>query len=474
MAISPSKDRGMGIPSFQPFLGPFMLMSVVWLGWISPVLGAVYQGTPTTYQQLLPLLRPGDTLLLQPGLYDDPKYPPGLALFDLHGTADDPIVITGPEEGPPVIFVGRSTHNTIRVDRSSYLIVRNLEVNGRDRGGDGVKAQGLAHHITLENLFIHGVGQNQSVVGISTNGGTTWNWIIRGCVIQGAGTGMYLGNSDGTMPFIGGLIEYNVFQDSIGYNVQIKHQIKQPVFPEFSSGPHASVIRHNIFTKSGNSSKGSMSRPNLLVGHFPITGLGQEDQYQIYGNVFYQNPSGESLLQAEGNVSVYHNLFLNSYGSGIWIIPHNHQPRKIFVFQNTVVARDRGILVQGLDKGFPQVVAANAVFAGSGIKAKKVIGNFTAGFPAASDFLAHPFDELGKWDLFPKEHLGTLDEHFEWQWPKDLPDVNLDFNGMSATNGMVGAYAGMGENPGTIPDLENKLLMSPNAIPGAPSRLRIE
>ena len=448
---------------------------VVFFGLISPIFGKVYEGAPTNYQQFLPFLEPGDTLLLQPGLYDDPRHSPGLALFDLHGTASAPIVITGPEEGPPAIFVGQSTHNTIRFNRSSYLIVRNLEVDGRDRGGDGVKAQGLAHHITLEHLFIHGVGKDQSVVGISTNGGTTWNWIIRGCVIQGAGTGMYLGDSDGTMPFIGGLIEYNVFQDSIGYNVQIKHQIKQPVFPELSSGPHASIIRHNVFTKSDNSSKGSMSRPNLLVGHFPITGSGHADHYQIYGNVFYQNPSGESLLQAEGNVSVYHNLFFNSYGSGIWIIPHNHRPRKVFVFQNTVVARDRGILVRGVEQGFPQVVAANAVFAGSGIRAEKAIGNFTAGFLAASNFLAHPFDELDKWDLFPKEPLVPQDEFFEPQWPKDLSDVNLDFNGIPITANVVGAYHGSGNNPGWIPQLDQKPLMFSDVLsPAAPSRLRLE
>jgi hypothetical protein len=60
-----------------------------------------------------------------------------------------------------------------------------------DGGGD------WAHHITIDNFLIYGYDADQSIVGISTNGCTTWNWIIRNNVIRRAGTGMYLGNSPG-------------------------------------------------------------------------------------------------------------------------------------------------------------------------------------------------------------------------------------------------------------------------------------
>jgi len=473
MTLPASEDRSMSFSQFQFLISLFFTSSVVWLSWISPVLATIYQGTPASYQQYLPLLKPGDTLVLQAGVYDDPRRPPGLPIFDLHGTADAPIVITGPEAGPPAILTGRSTHNTIRFDRASYIVIRNMEVDGRDLGGDGVKAQGVAHHITLEQVFIHGVGKDQNVVGISTTGGTTWNWIIRGCVIHSAGTGMYLGNSDGTRPFIEGLIEHNVFQDSIGYNVQIKHQVKHPTFPELLSAPHATTIRHNIFQKSENSGLGSQGRPNLLIGHVPVSGPGEDDQYYIYGNVFYLNPSGEPLLQAEGNVAVYHNLLFNPYGAGIMIVPHNYRPRKVFVFQNTVVARGRGILVKGAEQGFPQVVAANAVFAGSPIKADVAVGNFTDGFSAASAFLMHPYEELGKWDLFPKERLKPQVKNFEPQWSKGLPHVTVDFNGLPTTNQVVGAYNGVGKNPGWIPQLNPKPMVHSD-VPAAPSQFTLE
>ena len=80
-----------------------------------------------------------------------------------------------------------------------------------------------AHHITLENLLIRGHGNNQQTVGISTKC-PAWNWVIRGNTIIGAGTGMYLGDSDGSAPFVAGVIERNLIVDTIGYNLQIKHQ----------------------------------------------------------------------------------------------------------------------------------------------------------------------------------------------------------------------------------------------------------
>ena len=54
---------------------------------------------------------------------------------------------------------------------------------------------GSTHHVTIENLNIVNYGADQQVVGISTKG-PAWNWTIRGNRIVGAGTGMYLGNSD--------------------------------------------------------------------------------------------------------------------------------------------------------------------------------------------------------------------------------------------------------------------------------------
>jgi len=136
-------------------------------------------------------------------------------------------------------------------------------------------------------------------------------WIIRGNVISGAGTGIYLGDSDGHKPFIGGLIEYNIITNSIGYNLQIKHQKEQlAVQEEWPPERKNTIIRHNVFSKAQGGSEDTMARPNVLIGHLPPSGAGANNIYLIYSNLFFDNPN-EALFQGEGNIAIYNNIFLN-------------------------------------------------------------------------------------------------------------------------------------------------------------------
>ena len=191
----------------------------LWLFAITNCLAATITATPSDFRAKLDSLGPGDTLLLEAGTYDDSSGSPGMSVYDLNGEPGNPIIISGPESGPRPVFLGSRGSNTIRIANSSYVVIRNIEVDSRDLGGDGINGQGVSHHITLENIVIRRAGPDQSVVGISTNRAPTWNWIIRNCTILNAGTGMYLGDSNGTEPFINGLIENNLIIDSIGYNI---------------------------------------------------------------------------------------------------------------------------------------------------------------------------------------------------------------------------------------------------------------
>ncbi|MDZ7652600.1 MAG: hypothetical protein U5L03_08670 [Burkholderiaceae bacterium] len=224
---------------------------------------------PTNYLTLLRGLRAGDTLVLAASNYDNPNDVPGLPLFDLNGTPTQPIVVTGPDSGAPAVLLGRSTHNTVRLSNASYIVLRNFEIDGRNQGAAGVAAQGLAHDVAIENLRVRGVGDDQQTVGISTVGSTVWNWVVRSNVIEGAGTGIYFGNSDGRSPFIAGIIENNLFRDTIGYNMQIKHQLPRPTnIAGMPTSPQKTIIRNNVFAKSATNS--STRRPcasqNVLVG----------------------------------------------------------------------------------------------------------------------------------------------------------------------------------------------------------------
>jgi hypothetical protein len=231
----------------------------------------VIRATPVNYLALVAKLRPGDTLLLAPGNYGvdwtgrDTFDAPGLPLQGLNGTAAAPIIITGPESGPPAILLGRSTHNTIRFANSSYVIVRNLHIDNRQTIAAAVATEGVSHHIMVEHLTIYGLGQHQQIVAISCVQGPTWNWTVRDNLIINPGTGMYFGNSDGRWPFVAGLVEHNVVRDSIGYNIEFKHQVAWTGIPAgMPVEPTATVIRYNVLTKRSAYVSPDGARPTSL------------------------------------------------------------------------------------------------------------------------------------------------------------------------------------------------------------------
>ncbi len=238
-------------------------------------LGTIYNGNPGNYLSFLGSLGPGDTLQLAAGIYTS-----GLSINDLNGTAANPIVIIGPASGSPAVFEAQSCCNTVSIRDSSYIEIRNLELDGLGKPDiDAVKAEGdaqWAHHITLENLYIHDHDDNQQTVGISTKC-PAWDWVIRNNIINSAGTGMYLGNSDGSAHFVNGLIEGNLIVDTTGYNLQIKHQTGTRPTGLGMPASGTTIIRHNVFSKANNGATGGNARPNLLVGHWPLSDAGAND-----------------------------------------------------------------------------------------------------------------------------------------------------------------------------------------------------
>lgn len=430
-----------------------LLFAVGVAGCLTAVSGSAAEraATPADYLHWLPKLRPGDVLRLAPGAYTR-----GLPIRSMHGESGRPIVIEGPAAGPPAVFVGRPGANTVSIRDSSHVVIRNLRLDARGLPVDGVRVEAnsrFAHHITVENLVLVGFGHDQQNVAISTQG-PAWGWIIRGNVIVGAGTGMYLGGSDGGVPFVGGLIEHNVILDTIGYNLQIKHQKGRPTSIGMPPDPTRTIIRHNVFSKANGAAGGQFARPNLLVGHFPRSGPGADDEYAIYGNFFYENPT-EALFQGEGNVAFYGNVLVNTSGSAVAIQPHNDRPKRVRVFHNTIVARDSGVSFQGVDDAFQQFVARNAIFASHPLAGRDDGGNVVGSQESAARYLAAPGRTPGAGlDLSWRPGAGrvagpalTID---------DLPDSGLDFDGRPRGAGDIGAYASGAPRPGWPLQLSRK------------------
>lgn len=427
--------------------------------------------TPSNYTTYLSSLSAGDTLLLTAGNYTN-----DLVLNGLNGTVSDPIVIMG--AGNSTVIQGRSCCNTVSIRQSSYLVIKNFKLDGLNKFVDAIKAEGTtgnwASHITIEYLTIEDYDADQQSVGISTKC-PAWNWVIRKNVIRGAGTGMYLGNSDGRQPFVNGIIENNLIENTIGYNLQIKHQINgtRDLFPGTQVNAKT-IIRHNVFTKDNSSSTGGAARPNLLVGAFPTTGWGTQDYYEIYSNFFYNNPV-EALFQGTGKVTMYNNTFVNHFNpSGyraVYFKPQNGiSPQEINVFHNTVWTANTsgGIRLYSPDNGYQQYCYANAVFSPLAITGfLNVLDNVEDTYSNASNYVVSATMALNTLNLYPKS--GTLTGNLT---PSTLfqnnSDWDKDFNHDTYDWTYRGAYSGCCTNNGwrlqldTMPCTPESAMVRPN------------
>ena len=375
---------------------------------------ADYRVDAQNYRDYLRHLQPGDRLLLVSG-----DYRQGLPLHNLSGRAGQPIVVEAADPAAPPRFIARPHANTVSLVNVRHLVLRHLELDGGNLPVDAVKAEGhsrYADHITLESLHIHDHAASQQNVGISTKC-PALGWVVRGNRIERVGTGMYFGDSDGSDPFVGGVIEANRIVHTLGYNLQIKHQTTRPA--EYADR-YDTVIRYNVFSKS-DAVAGPQARPNVLLGHVPLRGAGSEDRYLVYGNLFLHNPS-EALLQAEGRVAVYDNVFINGSGDAIHIQPHHEVPRDMAIFSNTVLASDTGILVrQGKGAAWRQRVIANVVAASHPVLGGEAAHNVTLAYRpdflnlAAAELTARLLADVQPPDRLPAALASELAAYPDWQ-----------------------------------------------------------
>ena len=399
----------------------------------------------SNYRQLIGTLQPGDTLHLAAGTYTTL-----LSIDGLNGSSDAWITITGPESGAPAVFEADPGPccNTIEISDSSYVAVRNLTVDGKMvDGAFGVSAKsGAVHHIRIERLSLIHHDTSQQNVGISTKV-PTWGWEIRENRIIGVGTGMYLGNSDGTQPFIGGLIENNLIQDPIGYCMEIKWQQPRPDVAGMPAGPSSTIIRNNVFIKNDQPSPDG-DRPNLLVGGFPDSGSGSSDLYEIYGNLFYHNPR-EALLQASGRVAIHDNVFVDAPVAALVLVDHDLPLRLAHVYNNTIYAANTGIRF-GSSAREADAVIGNLLFSDTAITGSiaNQSENLTDTIAAANAYVDNPSLALGAMSFYPLAGACEGPSLDLSSFSAEL-DYDRDFNGTSKGSFTFrGAYAGDGQNPG--------------------------
>jgi hypothetical protein len=406
--------------------------------------GRILRADPTNYQKLLPALKAGDTLLLTSGRY------PRLTIANLNGEPGRCITVAGPAAGPRPMIAGQTGYNTVEIVDSSYIVVSNLTIDSLGMGGDGIKAprtmHQATHHIVLDRNLIIGVGAFQQTDGISTKT-PTWNWVIRRNTIVGAGTGIYLGDSDGSSPFVAGFIEYNLVLNPLGYCMEIKHQLGRPDLVGMPQEPQSTIIRNNVFIKDDHLSPDG-DRPNLLVGGFPDIGSGSHDLYQIYGNLLVHNPR-EALFQGSGRISFHDNILVGGQSAGAVFRDHDLPLRLAHVFNNTIYSPQIGIKF-GSPAREGHAVVGNLIFAETPIVGLDVAAtdNLVSRPADAGNYVRAPVSALGALDFYPLPGRAKGSPLDLSPFASEL-DFDRDFNGLSkGARYFRGAYAGDGSNPG--------------------------
>jgi hypothetical protein len=417
---------------------------------------------PSNYTSVMATLKPGDTLHLAAGTYAPTGSTP-LPLSNLNGTSSAWITVTGPATNPPTAVFQASPDgccNVVEITNSSYLALEDVYVDGMHvSGAFGISAGGasnVVHDIRIEGCTLVDMDNDgdpadlgQQDDGISTKA-PTWGWIIRNNTITGAGTGMYLGNSDGSDPFIAGVIEGNLIDKPTGYCIEIKQQNPWPSVPGIPTQPTATILSNNVFVKADHAATTSGPRPQVLVDGFPTTGPGAENHYELYGNLFVHDDE-DYLVQATGRVHVHDNIFVDdaTYGAVNFTNHDGYTVIDAIAYNNTIYAVGTGIAFSNAPSGVGFAVG-NAIFATTAFSgtAATQTDNVTDTVANAGQYVNHPSVTMGSMDFYPKAGSALRGTKLDLSSVSTDVDYDRDFNGTAKDFTYRGAYSGEGINPG--------------------------
>ena len=175
---------------------------------------------------------PGDTISISPGAYQR-----GIALKNLHGTADAPIVVQAADPYNPPMFKGRG--EGLKLSSCSYLKFKNLAFHGFPANGINIDDAGkkeASHHIILENIQVLDTGGKGNQDAIKLSGVT--DFILRNCDIQGWG-----GSAIDLVGCRDGIIEQCTISGKEGFRGGNGIQIK--------GGSRDILVQNNLFRDAG-------------------------------------------------------------------------------------------------------------------------------------------------------------------------------------------------------------------------------
>jgi len=283
---------------------------------------AVYRVTPEDdwYGRLSGSgLKPGDELVLGPGVYSDRR----LLKVSHRGKRGKPVTVRG--ERGAVIRRPDARQNTINLAGAQYLVLRDLEITG-GAAGIRIHADGgtPAAYVMLQNLHIHHIG------GVAVTCNHDGN-VYRGMVFRqnhihhtgGHGEAFYLGcnnRPDGSSPgyITGALIEGNYIHDLNGSGVSQGDGI------ELKDGSFGNIVRHNVIHDT----------------KYPgITAYGTDGKQPnvIENNLIWNTMDSGIQIAAEARIT--HNIIARAGGNGIRSMPHQSAvPKDLIIANNAVMS----------------------------------------------------------------------------------------------------------------------------------------
>ncbi|HNS19525.1 MAG TPA: right-handed parallel beta-helix repeat-containing protein [Sedimentisphaerales bacterium] len=275
-------------------------------------------------------LMPGMTVSLQPGVYEG-----GLYLSNVAGTENAPIVIQGAEPNVPPVFRGGGGQAFHFAD-CSHLVVKSIRVEGFPGNGinidDGGSYDTPAHHITLENVTITGIGPDGNYDGLKMSG--VDHFRVRNCHFEGWG-----GSGIDMVGCRHGVVEDCTFTGREGFSQSNAVQLK--------GGTEDVLVQCCLFRNAGQRSI-NLGGSTGLQFFRPQVGDCEARNITIAGNRFEGSIAPVAWVTADGG-RVHHNTIVLPDKWVLRVLQETTDPRfrpcHGGVFENNLVFYDSRVQV---------------------------------------------------------------------------------------------------------------------------------
>jgi gliding motility-associated-like protein len=307
-------------------------------------------GTEYTFDGEAKGVEPGDKICFTSGTRT------GFGFVNVHGTAENPVIITNMCDGKVVLSAPSNWGNTMEVNASSHFRITGsgnpneeygIEITGAQMG---LNVHGLSTNFEIDHVNVHDVGC-VGIVGKTdpTCDPATWrgNFTMRDSkfhhnkIANTGCEGFYIGNSHydaGKVKTCLG-VPTTVFEHDL-INIEVYNNDLRNIGNDGIQvgGAKNATIHHNYVYNAGV--KNNAQHQNLIQ-------VGDGSQAVVYNNTV-DTGKGYGLYDAGGGSTYYNNVVMNALQGGMLLqdTPLGHAPVGFTIINNTFINnKDFGVLM---------------------------------------------------------------------------------------------------------------------------------